>query len=140
VDSQKITTAAGRYPTAEGSPGDWDGFLWVPHLAPPTGREASGDAVAPSPVAERPGPRPGRRVIRGPARLLGWAGLCLLAVLGAASFGVTGLLALSAIYLYALALVAISGHECRGSGRAPARRGTGPRRRHGGHHRRPGHR
>jgi hypothetical protein len=102
-----MDTPAGWYPTAEGSLRYWDGRQWTLHVAPSPGSEASPGAGSPSSPSERPAPVRGRRLRVGPAGWFGWGGLCLVALVGAASSGVGGLLTMSGVYVVVVALVAL---------------------------------
>lgn len=97
-----MSASAGWYPTPEGRLRYWDGRQWTEHFAPAPGLEQPARTTS-SPSA----PRPVGRAQRGVAWWLGWGGLLLLALLGMASSGVSGLFILAGMYVLVVAVVAL---------------------------------
>ena len=106
-DSGDMNAPAGWYPTPEGKLRYWDGLQWTAHFA-------SAPPVRPSTGSVRPY-APAVNVARAEvgssrgslASWFGWGGLVLLALLGAASSGVSGFLAMTGVYVLVVALVAL---------------------------------
>ena len=97
-----MNASAGWYPTPEGRLRYWDGRHWTEHFAPTYGLQQTARAPS-SPSA----PRPVGRAPRGVAWWFGWGGLLVLALLGMASSGVSGLFILSGIYVLVVGVVAL---------------------------------
>ncbi|GAB3061814.1 hypothetical protein GCM10027053_25210 [Intrasporangium mesophilum] len=104
---------AGWYPTPEGDQRYWDGQQWSEHVAP-------GPSAPTAPAAAGTGGQPARSTSTdtrhdiarpGLASWLGWGGLGVTTLLGAASSGVSGALVLAGTYVLVVAIVALArGH------------------------------
>ena len=106
-DSGEMNAPAGWYPTPEGKLRYWDGVQWTGHFAPPPPTRPSVGSVSPyTPAANVARADTGSS--RGSlASWFGWGGLVLVAPLGAASSGVSGLLAMTGVYVLVVAVVAL---------------------------------
>ena len=104
-----MSAPAGWYPTPEGKRRYWDGTHWTPHITPaPLPQGASGTAPSPS-MPRAAGSNAGRAWLTrlGVAAWCGWVGAGLVVLLGAASGGLSGMLILSGVYVFVVALVAL---------------------------------
>lgn len=98
---------AGWYSTPQGNLRYWDGTAWTRHVAQAPTRQAVADQARPAAVSGDTAPargEPARAVV---ASWLGWGGLGLAALVGAASSGVSGLFTLGGTYLLVVALIAL---------------------------------
>lgn len=103
----RVSAPAGWYPTPQGNLRYWDGTRWTRHVAPSAARPVSAPAAGPHPASDGSGPERGAAGRGGSASWFGWGGLCLVALLGASSSGVSGLFSLCGTYLLAVAVVAL---------------------------------
>ena len=104
-----MSAPAGWYPTPEGKRRYWDGTQWTPHITPaPLPQGASGTAPSPS-MPRSAGSNAGREWLTrlGVAGWCGWVGAGLVVLLGAASGGLSGMLILSGVYVFVVAVVAL---------------------------------
>ncbi len=92
-----MSAPAGWYPTPDGNRRYWDGAQWTPHIAPPVMGQPPALAVD----------HPNRPARTGVVSWFGWGGLCLVALLGAATSGVSGFFVLSGTYVLVVALIAL---------------------------------
>ena len=99
--------AAGWYPMLGGSLRYWDGVQWTRHIAPSPTRQASPYAASSTPVADSSAPEPVSAAPTKVASWLGWGGLCLMALLGVTTSGVSGFFAFSGVYLFVVAVIAL---------------------------------
>ncbi|AXT86847.1 calcium-binding protein [Aeromicrobium sp. A1-2] len=98
---------AGWYPTDDGVR-YWDGSRWTEHFAPvssPATPSQAADAAGRADLS--PDPHRVGRVRSALAIIFGWGGLILVAVLGGASSGASGLFILSGLYVLVVAVVAL---------------------------------
>lgn len=109
-----MSTPAGWYPVAEGQLRYWDGARWTEHTAPaqPVARAPQQD---PGPAIAITADPVGRNVPAhrksGLATWLGWGSFLLVAALGAATGGVSGLAVLAGLFVLIVGFVAvIRGH------------------------------
>ena len=95
---------AGWYPTDDGTR-YWDGVRWTDHVATSSAVPA-GSAPA-NPSAAAPAAQPVSQGRPGMATWFGWGGLVLVALLGAAGTGASGVFILSGTYVLVVAVVAV---------------------------------
>jgi hypothetical protein len=115
-----MNAPAGWYPTDEGMR-YWDGVRWTEHFAPSSAAAASG--AASTGVGHGHEAQPGANARPSLPSWFGWGGLLLVALLGAASSGFSGLFSLSGMYVLVVAVVALVRGRvgwARLRGRAPA--------------------
>lgn len=95
---------AGWYPADQGRVRYWDGSQWTEHVA-----TAPGVSLARRPRGGAPQGGQGVGVAR--AAWLGWGGLAGVALLGGATSGVSGVFALTGVFVMVIALIAlVRGH------------------------------
>src|SRR6478752_1124664 len=102
-----MSAPAGWYPTPDGRLRYWDGSRWTHQVAPSPTPQPSADSVAAPPAPETAGSAVGPVARRAAGTWIGWGALCLVALLGAASGGVSGLLVLSGLFVFVVAVIAL---------------------------------
>lgn len=102
-----MSAPAGWYPTSDGQLRYWDGVQWTRHLAPSPAGQPRNHYSQPADRISALAPNRGRFVGVGPATWCGIGGLSLVALLGAASAGVSGLFSLAGVYVLLVAIVAL---------------------------------
>ena len=100
-----MNAPAGWYPTDHGNLRYWDGVQWTDHVAPSNSPVSSTLATSSRPAGGVPataGPS-----AAGVATWAGWGGLFLVALLGAATTGVSGAFIMAALYVLVVAVLAL---------------------------------
>ena len=103
----QMSASPGWYPTGDGTFRYWDGNQWIEHPQPETASGGATDAGLVGVSGEVAEPAEGRTRSVPVSAWLGWSALFLVAVLGAATSGVSGLAILSGLFVAVVAVVAL---------------------------------
>lgn len=103
----QMSASPSGYPTGDGTSRSWSGNQWIEHPPPGTASGGATDAGVAGVSGGVAVPVPGRTRSVPVSAWLGWSALFLVAVLGAATSGVSGLVILSGLFVAVVAVVAL---------------------------------